>query len=203
MKQVHTDFYFSLNSWKLLFILSCFYDLFCNFYSLFHFNFTAGAYYPTPPQYPTSVQPSTVMLSTQQQLQVPPPQQAPAQSQGLMKRERRPVVCPNKSTAHLLNEVKNVEWRDTVLCVQCGTFPFNLKTTIVFVMMGVSSCRSVVAGWLHIVCILMSFAFSLIDNNTRPQPGWTRYHARDPVGCNVLHHTDTTGKTLLWSDWVK
>lgn len=137
------------------------------------------------------------MLSTQQQLQVPPPQQAPAQSQGLMKRERRPVVCPNKSTAHLLNEVKNVEWRDTVLCVQCGTFPFNLKTTIVFVMMGVSSCRSVVAGWLHIVCILMSFAFSLIDNNTRPQPGWTRYHARDPVGCNVLHHTDTTGKTLL------
>uniref|UniRef100_A0AAX7TQG4 Eukaryotic translation initiation factor 4 gamma, 1a n=1 Tax=Astatotilapia calliptera TaxID=8154 RepID=A0AAX7TQG4_ASTCA len=71
------------------------------------FNFTAGAYYPTPPQYPPSVQPSTVMLSTQQQLQVPPPQQAPAQSQGLMKRERRPITIrdPNQGGRDITHEI--------------------------------------------------------------------------------------------------
>uniref|UniRef100_A0A3P9DIL5 Eukaryotic translation initiation factor 4 gamma, 1a n=1 Tax=Maylandia zebra TaxID=106582 RepID=A0A3P9DIL5_9CICH len=67
----------------------------------------AGAYYPTPPQYPPSVQPSTVMLSTQQQLQVPPPQQAPAQSQGLMKRERRPITIrdPNQGGRDITHEI--------------------------------------------------------------------------------------------------
>uniref|UniRef100_A0A669B168 Eukaryotic translation initiation factor 4 gamma, 1a n=1 Tax=Oreochromis niloticus TaxID=8128 RepID=A0A669B168_ORENI len=77
------------------------------FFSLFHFNFTAGAYYPTPPQYPPSVQPSAVMLSAQQQLQVPPPQQAPAQSQGLMKRERRPITIrdPNQGGRDITHEI--------------------------------------------------------------------------------------------------
>uniref|UniRef100_A0A3Q4HR33 Eukaryotic translation initiation factor 4 gamma, 1a n=1 Tax=Neolamprologus brichardi TaxID=32507 RepID=A0A3Q4HR33_NEOBR len=67
----------------------------------------AGAYYPTPPQYPPSVQPSAVMLSTQQQLQVPPPQQAPAQSQGLMKRERRPITIrdPNQGGRDITHEI--------------------------------------------------------------------------------------------------
>ncbi|CAI5641224.1 unnamed protein product [Oreochromis niloticus] len=68
----------------------------------------AGAYYPTPPQYPPSVQPSAVMLSAQQQLQVPPPQQAPAQSQGLMKRERRPVITirdPNQGGRDITHEI--------------------------------------------------------------------------------------------------
>uniref|UniRef100_I3JU19 Eukaryotic translation initiation factor 4 gamma, 1a n=1 Tax=Oreochromis niloticus TaxID=8128 RepID=I3JU19_ORENI len=70
-------------------------------------RYPAGAYYPTPPQYPPSVQPSAVMLSAQQQLQVPPPQQAPAQSQGLMKRERRPITIrdPNQGGRDITHEI--------------------------------------------------------------------------------------------------
>lgn len=57
----------------------------------------AGAYYPAQPQYPPSVQTAPVIINTsQQQQQAPPPQQPPAQSQGPVKRERKPVLFPNK-----------------------------------------------------------------------------------------------------------
>ncbi|XP_050925976.1 eukaryotic translation initiation factor 4 gamma 1a isoform X3 [Lates calcarifer] len=70
-------------------------------------RYPAGAYYPAQPQYSPSVQPAPVMISpAQQQQQAPPPQQPPAQSQGPLKRERKPVVCHNKRAAHLLSEIR-------------------------------------------------------------------------------------------------
>lgn len=104
---------------------------FHSFFLLFHFTVTAGAYYPAQPQYSPSVQPAPVMINpAQQQQQAPPPQQPPAQSQGPPKRERKPVVCYNKRAARLLSEVKKKkknEWTESVLSVQCGTFPFTWK----------------------------------------------------------------------------
>lgn len=99
---------------------------------VFHFTVAAGAYYPAQPQYSPSVQPAPVMINpAQQQQPAPPPQQPPAQPQGPPKRERKPVVCHNKRAARLLSEVKKkFEWTESVLSVQCGTFPFNLKITI-------------------------------------------------------------------------
>lgn len=68
---------------------------------------SAGAYYSAQPQYPPSVQAAPVIINpAQQQQQAPPPQQPPAQSQGPLKRERKPVVCHNKRESHLLSEVK-------------------------------------------------------------------------------------------------
>ncbi|XP_030015637.1 eukaryotic translation initiation factor 4 gamma 1a isoform X3 [Sphaeramia orbicularis] len=70
-------------------------------------RYPAGAYYSAQPQYPPSVQPAPVIINpAQQQQQAPPPQQPPAQSQGPLKRERKPVVCHNKRESHLLSEIR-------------------------------------------------------------------------------------------------
>ncbi|XP_061695598.1 eukaryotic translation initiation factor 4 gamma 1a isoform X2 [Syngnathoides biaculeatus] len=67
----------------------------------------AGAYYPAQPPYSPSVQTAQVMINpAQQQQPAPPPQQAPAQPQGPPKRERKPVVCPNKRAADLMSEIR-------------------------------------------------------------------------------------------------
>uniref|UniRef100_A0A4W6DTL1 Eukaryotic translation initiation factor 4 gamma, 1a n=1 Tax=Lates calcarifer TaxID=8187 RepID=A0A4W6DTL1_LATCA len=75
---------------------------------LFRSNFTAGAYYPAQPQYSPSVQPAPVMISpAQQQQQAPPPQQPPAQSQGPLKRERKPIRIrdPNQGGRDITEEI--------------------------------------------------------------------------------------------------
>ena len=114
---------------------------------LFHSNLPAGAYYPAQPQYSPSVQPAPVMINpTQQQQQAPPPQQPPAQAQGPLKRERKPVVCYNKGAAHLLSEFKKKNWIASV-CIVCSVwnFPFYFWITAVIIMMG-GSYRWVLAG---------------------------------------------------------
>ncbi|GLD51099.1 eukaryotic translation initiation factor 4 gamma 1-like isoform X4 [Lates japonicus] len=68
----------------------------------------AGAYYPAQPQYSPSVQPAPVMISpAQQQQQAPPPQQPPAQSQGPLKRERKPIRIrdPNQGGRDITEEI--------------------------------------------------------------------------------------------------
>ncbi|XP_068504817.1 eukaryotic translation initiation factor 4 gamma 1a isoform X3 [Syngnathus scovelli] len=67
----------------------------------------AAAYYPAQPPYSASVQPAQVIINpAQQQQPAPPPQQPPAPTQGPPKRERKPVVCPNKRAADLLSEIR-------------------------------------------------------------------------------------------------
>ncbi|XP_040910483.1 eukaryotic translation initiation factor 4 gamma 1a isoform X2 [Toxotes jaculatrix] len=68
----------------------------------------AGAYYPAQPQYSPSVQPTPVMISpAQQQQQAPPPQQPSAQSQGPVKRERKPIRIrdPNQGGRDITEEI--------------------------------------------------------------------------------------------------
>uniref|UniRef100_A0A7N9APM0 Eukaryotic translation initiation factor 4 gamma, 1a n=1 Tax=Mastacembelus armatus TaxID=205130 RepID=A0A7N9APM0_9TELE len=68
----------------------------------------AGAYYPAQPQYSPSVQPAPVMINpAQQQQQAPPPQQPPAQSQGPLKRERKPIRIrdPNQGGRDITEEI--------------------------------------------------------------------------------------------------
>ncbi|XP_059200082.1 eukaryotic translation initiation factor 4 gamma 1a isoform X2 [Centropristis striata] len=68
----------------------------------------AGAYYPAQPQYSPSVQAAPVMITPPQpQQQAPPPQQPPAQSQGPLKRERKPIRIrdPNQGGRDITEEI--------------------------------------------------------------------------------------------------
>ncbi|XP_056598709.1 eukaryotic translation initiation factor 4 gamma 1a isoform X2 [Triplophysa dalaica] len=68
----------------------------------------AGAYYPAPQQYPTSVANTAVMLNPAQQQPAPPPQQAPPQQTGPVKRERKMQIIirdPNQGGRDITEEI--------------------------------------------------------------------------------------------------
>ncbi|KAA0719054.1 Eukaryotic translation initiation factor 4 gamma 1 [Triplophysa tibetana] len=68
----------------------------------------AGAYYPAPQQYPTSVANTAVMINPAQQQPAPPPQQAPPQQTGPVKRERKMQIIirdPNQGGRDITEEI--------------------------------------------------------------------------------------------------
>ncbi|XP_065132120.1 eukaryotic translation initiation factor 4 gamma 1a [Paramisgurnus dabryanus] len=70
-------------------------------------RYPAGAYYPAPQQYQSSVANTQVIINPTQQQPAPPPQQAPPQQTGPVKRERKQIRIrdPNQGGRDITEEI--------------------------------------------------------------------------------------------------